>query len=113
MINERDEWGRDPSVLRMRQVFSCMETAQVELLKQLGISQFDSRLGRARETARQFFERAWALSVSRGVDIAEEEAAVLYIHCLVLSLSKCGMEVSDAVMPDDERLSALAKEVLQ
>ncbi len=113
MINERDEWGRDPSVLRMRQVFSYMEAAQIELLKQLRISQLDSRLGRAREIAKGFFERAWALSVSRGMDIGEEEAAVLYIHCLAESLRKCGVEVSAEVLPDDERLSALADEVLQ
>jgi hypothetical protein len=47
------------------------------------------------------------------MDIGEEETAVLYIHCLVWSLSKCGVEVSGEVLPDDERLSALANEVLQ
>ena len=112
MINERDEWGRDPSVQRMRQVFSYMEAAQIELLKQLRISQLDSRLRGARETAKGFFERAWSLSVSRGMDIGEEELAVLYIHCLALSLSKSGVEIPGGALPDDERLSALANEVL-
>ena len=113
MINERDEWGRDPSVLRMRQAFSCMEAAQIELLKQLRISQLDSRLRHAREIAKGFFERAWSLSVSRGMDIGEEELAALYIHCLIRSLNKFGVEIPSVALPDDERLSALANEVLQ
>ena len=42
-MNEADEWGKDPSVQRMRVVFAHMEKGYKELLKKLGMSFYDER----------------------------------------------------------------------
>lgn len=112
-MTKRDEWGNNPSVQRMRNVFSRMEMAQKELLEKLNISPFDERLRRARETAKGMFERAWAIAASQGTDMGDEEGAGLYMHCLAWALGQCGVELSADVLPDDDRFAVLVQEVLK
>lgn len=81
-MNEIDEWGRDQPVQSMRDVFYRMEVAQGQLLEQLNISPFDSRLRGVRGAAKHLLERSWALANTRHVNMDKEKAARLYLHCL-------------------------------
>ena len=107
-----DEWGHDPSVQSMRQVFSYMETAQQELLQHLNISLFDQRLRHSREQALELFERAWPLALRKGVMMSEKDAAPLYIHCLVRALGSMGVELSKEFSPEDEKILRFLQEEL-
>lgn len=112
-MNERDEWGSDPSVRRMRNVFSHMEAEQSKLLKKLGMWPFDIRLRSAREEAKDVFERTWSLANSRGLNVDEKEIAGLYIRCLAWGLRKTGIQVSTEGLLCEEHLNVLLQEVLQ
>jgi tRNA A37 threonylcarbamoyladenosine synthetase subunit TsaC/SUA5/YrdC len=105
-----DEWGHDPSIQRMRRVFSYMEEAQQELLKHLNISLFDKRLRNVREQALELFERAWPLAVRQGIIGNEKETAPLYIHCLARGLSSVGVRIPKDLLPRDEKITRFLKE---
>jgi len=107
-----DEWGHDPSVQSMRRVFSHMEKAQNELLRILKISSFDQRLRRGCEQARKLFERVWPLAARKGIAESEEDAALLYVHCLANVLSLNGISVPSEVLPQHEKISSFLKEEL-
>ena len=111
-MNEADEWGKDPSVQRMRVVFSHMEQGYRKLLKGVGISFYDERLPRARDAARALFEKAWSLSQSRGMDLDDDAIGGLYMHLLAWALGRAGAKIDAHSLPDDERLKALSREVL-
>ena len=108
----QDDWGHDPSVQSMRRVFSHMEKAQNELLRNLKISFFDQRLRRSREQARKLFERVWPLAARKGIAESEEDAALLYIHCLANLLSLNGISVPSELLPQHEKISSFLKEEL-
>ena len=112
-MNERDDWGSDPSVRKMRSIFSHMEAEQSKLLKKLGMSLFDIRLRSVREEARDVFERTWSLANSRGLNVDEEKIAGLYMCCLAWGLRKTGIQVPTEGLPCDEHLNVLLQEVLQ
>jgi hypothetical protein len=111
-MNEMDEWGRDPSVQGMRDVFSRMEVAQEQLLDQLNISPFDSRLRGVREAAKDLFERSWALANARHVNMDAEKVARLYLYCLAFALDTCGIQVPGELLLEEEPLGRLVSEVL-
>jgi hypothetical protein len=108
----KDEWGHDPSVQSMRRVFSYMEEAQQELLKNLSISLFDTKLRHCREQALELFERAWPLAVRQGMTINEKETATLYIHCLAQALSLVGFEVPNELLPRDKKVILFLQKAL-
>ena len=108
-----DEWGHDPSVRLMREVFKGMEIAQKEFLAGLHILPFDERLRPCREMARRLFERSWALAARQGRGISEEEAGLLYVHCLARTLRSQGFDVPTGILPDEERIASLLREVLR
>jgi hypothetical protein len=109
----QDEWGHDPSVQSMRRIFSHMEKAQNELLRHVKISPLDQRLRRGREHARTLFERLWPLATRKGIVASEEDAALLYIHCLANLLSRSGIAVPSDSLPQHEKISKLLKENLR
>jgi hypothetical protein len=111
-MNETDEWGKNPSVQRMRVVFSHMEEGYRKLLKAMGMSFYDERLPRARDAARAFFEKAWSLGQSRGMDLDDDAIAGLYMHLLAWALGRAGAKVASGALPDDERLKSLCREVV-
>ncbi len=113
VMNERDDWGSDPSVRKMRSVFSHMEVEQNKLLKELGVSLLDKRLRSVREEARDVFERAWSLANSRGLNMDEVEIVGLYMRCLAWVLRKTGIQVPTKGLPCEENLNVLLQEVLQ
>ena len=109
---EIDEWGRDPSVRRMREIFSHMEAARKKLLEQMGLSSLDRRLGQARDKARILFEKAWSHSATKGLSVSDDEAAGLYVYCLSWALGQSGVEVPEKFLPDDKRLKGLIREII-
>lgn len=111
-MSEIDEWGRDPSVNRMREIFSRMEEAQRNLLKQTGISFFDNRLRQTREKAKGLFERTWSHAATQDLNMGENEIAGLYTYCLAWALGHAGIQVSEKILPDDEKLRDFIKEIL-
>ena len=112
-MNENDEWGSNPSVRKMRSIFSHMEAEQSKLLKKLGMSPFDIRLRNAREEAKDVFERTWSLANSRGLNADDKEIADLYMRCLAWGLRKTGIQIPTDGLPCEETLDVLLKEVLQ
>ncbi len=106
-----DDWGHDPSVLFMRRVFKGMEETQKRLLATLAISRFDVRLRHWRETTRDLFEQAWPIAARKGVAASEEEAGILYAHCLARALIEDGIKIPHEALPPDEKISKLVEEV--
>ncbi len=106
-----DEWGRDPSVRAMRQVFASMEAAQKQFIRTLGISPVDLRLRRWRERALGAFDASWARSARSGLELSETEAGTLYVHCLGKIMVRDGVDVPAGVLPESEKLRKILKEV--
>jgi hypothetical protein len=108
-----DEWGYDPTVQRMRRIFSLMEKSQKDLLRDLNISSFDPRLRRARFRARDLFEQTWPLATQKEVVVNEGGAALLYMHCLSHALKLNGIEISEQVWLEDDRIARFLREELK
>ena len=106
-----DEWGRDPSVRAMRRVFAAMEKEQKEFINILGLSPFDPRMRRWRERALAAFDASWARSARGGMELSEEEAGVLYVHCLGKIMTREGVDVPAETLPRSEKLVKLLREV--
>ncbi len=104
----QDEWGQDPSVQSMRRVFSSIEEAQRRLLSGLNIAYLDRKLRPCREQALELFERAWAKAARRG-GMDEKDAAPLYLHCLARTLRSAGVEVSEELLPWDDKITLLLR----
>ncbi len=109
-----DQFGRDPQVQHLRRVFAQIEMKQDELLQRLGVSPSDYRLRRVREATLMSFEKAWMLA-SRSVDRAmgEEDIAVLYLYCLARILAGNRITVPAGVLPRDEKIESVVKEVFK
>jgi len=110
-MHDTDEWGRDPSVRKMRGIFSRMESAQGDLLKLLGIPPLDQRLKPARAKARDLFVRAGSLPASRNPDTSDADLAALYVHCLARALEMAGIKVPTDKLSDGENIAAIVREV--
>jgi hypothetical protein len=106
-----DEWGRDPAVRAMRRVFSAMDTAQKEFIKNVGLTPYDHRLRRWRERALAAFDASWARTARTGVEFSETEAGVLYVHCLGKIMTMEGMDVPPEILPQSEKLKKILGEV--
>lgn len=106
----RDDWGKDPSVQNMRRVFGHMEAAQGKLLGRLNISPYDNRLRRWREKARTLFDQACIQTARRGAVLNEEDAALIYLHCLEKVLSLDGIEISGDALSRDVDVLSLSSE---
>jgi predicted trehalose synthase len=87
-----------------------MELAQGELLRAAGISVWDKRLRPWREVSLAAFERAWAKAASRGIDLREDQAGVLYACCLSRTMMREGIEAGD-VPESDGVIKGLVGEV--
>jgi hypothetical protein len=110
---ERDNFGADPQIRYLRQVFGYTETAQADFLRRLNISPFDDRLRRWRETALKLFEKVWMLSSKKGATSEKEQVSKIYLHCLAHFLKLNRIVVSPEALPVDENIDSLLKEVLK
>lgn len=109
-----DQFGRDPQVQYLRRVFGRMEKKQGELLQRLGVSPSDYRLRGVREGTLKSFEKAWMAASRRGdTAMEEEEIAVLYMHCLARVLAGNRIPVPVDVLPPDEKVDGILKEVFK
>jgi hypothetical protein len=106
MKNEesQDEWGHDPSVQTMRRIFRRMEEGQKDLLETLKLSPLDGRLRHLRDSARLLFDREWPHAQRRGLTRKEEDAATLYLHCLVRVLNQEGIKVPATSFPGNQNI---------
>ena len=112
-MNNVNYWGSDPSVRKMRGVFSGMELAQKKLIKQLRISHLDARLRDARENAKNLFEKIWYHTELQDLNLKDDNgAAAIYIYCLAWALNNVGIMVPEEYFPDDRRLRGAMKGIL-
>jgi hypothetical protein len=112
-MTARDDWSRDPSVRAMRGLFSGMEAGQDDLLQRLGISPYDRRLRPCREEARDLFERVLSLSAARGRGQDQEDAARLYVYCLVRALKQNGVPMPTMAVTEDNTFEKLFREAME
>ena len=105
-----DDWGHDPAVQRMRQVFRQMENSQDDMLKRLEISPHNPGLRSWREKALELFERSWRESTNRGFSQTVDNAATIYRHCLAMAMAMDGIEITPVALCDDEDINRLIRE---
>lgn len=110
---EKDKWGKDPSVQAMRRVFSGMEACLGHILERLSISPYDQRIRTWLETALPKFEKAWYLAHQSGVETGENEAPLIYAHCLAKVMASAGVQIPDDMLPKDEKFQKLINEVFK
>ena len=109
-MSSSDDWGNDPAVQMMRQVFRQMENSQDELLRHLGISPHNPGLRSWREKALELFERSWRESTNRGSSQTVDNAATVYRHCLAMAMAMDGVEITPPALCDDEDINRLIRE---
>lgn len=109
---ERD-WGKDPQVRYLRDLFGRIEAAQRALLEQLGITPLDYRLRRVRQATLRSFEKAWIEAERTSGQGAEkrDEVVSLYLHCLARALSANRVPVPADLLPQGAQITAATKEV--
>ena len=108
-----DEWGQDPGVQAMRKVFSGMETALEQILQELAISPYDRRIRGWLDTALPKFEEAWHLARQMGVRMNENDAPIVYAHCLTKAIAAAGIDIPDGILPSEENVQKLVSEVFE
>jgi hypothetical protein len=108
-----DQFGRDPQVRYLRQVFAKMEQKQGELLRTIGVSTTDYRLGRARNAALKSFEKAWMLAGRRGAVETEDEIGDLYVLCLAKVLAGNRISVPGEFLTVNPKINDVIKEVFK
>jgi hypothetical protein len=106
-----DQFGRDPQVRYLRQVFAKMEQKQGELLGRIGLPPTDYRLRRAREAALKSFEKAWMLAGRKGTVETEDEIGDLYVLCLAKVLEGNRISVPGEFLPKNPKINDVIKEV--
>lgn len=110
MNAENDNWGRDPSVQRLRHIFANMEQVEKDMLDRAGVTLFDSRLRHVRDAALSLFENSSALASEKRVPLGETAVIELYAICLGKILSDVGIESSAAVLSDRRTLLEIVEE---
>lgn len=110
---DNDEFGRDPAVRSMRHVFAQMEKLQQTMFEAVALVPLDRRLRVWREQALQLFEQAWARAGRRGLARTEDEAALLYAHCLARILERGRIAVPAAVLNRNEAFEQVIQEILK
>lgn len=108
-----DEWGQNPEVVMMRQVFRQLEAAQDELLAKLKIPVLDPRLRRWRQQARVLFEQCWYQYMQATGKSDEVQAGVFYTHCLARVMRAAGISVPDSFLPAGKEFERLLQEELR
>ena len=110
-MTDTDEWGKDPSVQFMRNVFKEMENAQHELFKRLDITPYDLRIRTWREQALALFERAWGVANRMGVSLDEHTASLVYVHCLTKVMGAERINIPAGILPEAKSLARILKQV--
>lgn len=106
-----DEWGRDPSIQRMRKIFSAMEELDRALIKSTDTSPFDTRLRAIRAMSLELFEKSYAHGLSKGVQPDNLFILELFRHCHVTSFTKHGITVHGQDGKENHKIADLIREV--
>lgn len=109
---ENDEFGRNPSVQRMRKIFSGMEKFQWDMLEKLKISHFDDRLQNIRKNALDLFGKSFPLAASKGMTMDEKTVSMLYAFCLAQAIKLVDIDVPGSILPDNKTLEEAVTEAL-
>jgi hypothetical protein len=107
-----DEWGKDPAVRAMRNVFREMEDAQSEFFCRMGTGNYDPRVRHWREKALILFEKAFSYASRLGKQIDEKIASEIYIYCLARVMMAEGVDVQDDFLPGKKDIEKILMEVL-
>jgi hypothetical protein len=110
---ENDEFGCDPAVRSMRHIFSRMEAIQKNMLEAVALPPLDRRLRVWREHALQLFEQAWGRAGRRGLTRSEEDAALLYAHCLARILERGRIPIPPEALTRNEVFEQIIQEILK
>jgi hypothetical protein len=110
---DNDEFGHDPAVQSMRRVFAQMETLQQKMLVATALLPLDRRLRVWRDQALQLFEQAWGRAGRRGLTRSEDDAALLYAHCLAHILERGRITVPPAALTRNEAFEQIILEILK
>ncbi len=102
MRNNNDTWGHDPSVKKMRKVFSKMEETHNILLSQIKLSFFDNRLRDIRETARRLFDQAVVRTHPKDLSLDEKTMIGIYKDALIQALRRADIPVTTECIGDDK-----------
>jgi hypothetical protein len=102
-----DDWERSPGVLRMRSVFGKTEEARSRFLGDLALSPFDERMKGWRREALKSFEYYWGRAVRKGMDLSDEEIALLYVTCLAHVIQRSGVKTPSSLPLKDKKVSRL------
>ena len=89
-MEECDDWGRDPRIRSVREVFAAMEAGHRAFLARTGLSAFDPRLRGWRGRALALFERAWVRDSQAG---GRSGVAEVYVACLEEVLAADGVQL--------------------
>jgi len=108
---DKDQFGHDPQIRSLRRAFAGMEKEQHKLLKDMNISSFDSRLRHMREMSLNLFEKVCMVYNRRGTLIDELEMTDIYICCLAHILDSQRIKVPGGLLPANEKIEKLIKEV--
>ncbi len=107
-----DEWGSDPSVQMMRQVFGELEQAQSAFFRRLGIPSMDQRIRNWRRPARILFEKAWTEADRSGVNVTAKRAGFIYLFCLANRMEREGVDIPDGALPIDPDIEKAVRKVI-
>ena len=110
-MNDRDEWGKDPSVRIMRTVFKAIEEAQQAFLGRLGIPPYDLRIRKWREKSLAQFEQAWGVANRIGINMDTTLASEVYIHVLAKTIASEGNAIPEDIVPEGKEIERLFKEM--
>jgi hypothetical protein len=95
-----DEWGRDPAVRAMRKIFRAMDKSQREFFNSMGIDMYDARIRAWRGKALVLFEKAFSMAHTKGMQVNEEAASNIYLHCLAKVLREEDIEIPETYLPN-------------
>lgn len=106
-----DDWGKDPSVQRMRKIFSMMERIDQTLIQDTGLSPFDRRLRNIREMSRGLFQKSFSHCMSKGIHLDEKDTIELFKKCHIIAFRRNGISMADIEPPEENAISAIVQEV--
>jgi hypothetical protein len=113
VLLDRDQFSHDPQVRFLRHAFAGMEETQDNLLKDMNVSPFDNRLRHMREMALNLFEKVWMVYNRWGASIDEQEMTDIYVCCLAHILDSQRIKVPAELLPANEKIEKLIKEVMK
>lgn len=112
-LPDSDDWGKDPSVRRMREVFSRMEHALNNILEKIDISPYDARIRTVKENALNIFERVYPVLASNISHFNDDTLIMIYIQCLKKALLLTDIQLNADIFPENKEIDSMIMEIFQ